>query len=563
MVMAKPTTLIDSSALPWPKSVMETKSNPVHLAAISNYKLAQLTFAPPDVHSLHKTAVIKNMLDLLYRTTPSEWLSQMTRWTFLTPESLNGKTPANLEEVFTQYVQTIEAFRSVQALSGSDDDATEEDDNKPLIQLQSNASTGLFTLPNANYSSESLEVKPAGRPDDEKKETRRRRSTRSRISWTSDVGASSNDLTQQLAKEMVNLFDMDFRIEFQITSAPRFLNLEVGKHEKRRSEARASISSLLGLIPVFESYGVHSSDSEQGDEGEGEGGETDVDAWSFPSPPSSSSVSPVSSPDTPLSSSLITTAEAAPFHLPSLPTCPSKKASTRALPPGPPIPLGPLPPPKLPCLDHQPQITLPKEEKEAGASIPASTTRERLHKKSSIHKLASFIVRRRTTSNDDLVKPCNVNQMNSHAHSIPHSQPTLPEHLLYKPLPTIPTLHTPTRHHPLPTPPLSPSASSISPTPTGVQRTRSFVASDAIKASLKLTTKSRSTQRSKARASSIHADSAMQPSCFVTHTNLHSNNADSEKHTPMTEPTGSSIKNNYRLMKGIMALGRRMTLRNK
>lgn len=60
--------------------------NPIQLAAISNFKLAQLTFAPPDLHSLRKTAVIKNMLEYVYSNTPSDWLQQMTRWQFFTPE---------------------------------------------------------------------------------------------------------------------------------------------------------------------------------------------------------------------------------------------------------------------------------------------------------------------------------------------------------------------------------------------------------------------------------------------------------------------------------------------
>lgn len=60
--------------------------NPIQLAAISNYKLAQLTFAPPDLHSLRKTAVIKNMLHVVYSSTPPEWLQQMTRWQYFTPE---------------------------------------------------------------------------------------------------------------------------------------------------------------------------------------------------------------------------------------------------------------------------------------------------------------------------------------------------------------------------------------------------------------------------------------------------------------------------------------------
>jgi hypothetical protein len=60
--------------------------NPIQLAAISNYKLAQLTFAPPDLHSLRKTANIKNMIEDVYSSTPAEWLQQMTRWQYFTPE---------------------------------------------------------------------------------------------------------------------------------------------------------------------------------------------------------------------------------------------------------------------------------------------------------------------------------------------------------------------------------------------------------------------------------------------------------------------------------------------
>lgn len=65
---------------------MVAMHNPIQLAAISNYKLAQLTFAPPNVDSLRKTALVKNMLEILYRDTPAEWLNQMTRWVFFTPE---------------------------------------------------------------------------------------------------------------------------------------------------------------------------------------------------------------------------------------------------------------------------------------------------------------------------------------------------------------------------------------------------------------------------------------------------------------------------------------------
>ncbi|KAI9320726.1 hypothetical protein BX666DRAFT_1226785 [Dichotomocladium elegans] len=108
-----------------PLNQMVSMHNPIQLAAISNYKLAQLTFATPDLHSMRKTALVKNMLEMLYEDTPSEWLDQMTRWVFFTPESLSDMTQEHLEEIFAQYAQTIEAF---QPLSLDDDDDGDGDD---------------------------------------------------------------------------------------------------------------------------------------------------------------------------------------------------------------------------------------------------------------------------------------------------------------------------------------------------------------------------------------------------------------------------------------------------
>lgn len=81
-----PPKLSSTLASAAPLNQMVAMHNPIQLAAISNYKLAQLTFAPPDLHSMRKTALIKNMLDVLYDDTPPEWLDQMTRWQFFTPE---------------------------------------------------------------------------------------------------------------------------------------------------------------------------------------------------------------------------------------------------------------------------------------------------------------------------------------------------------------------------------------------------------------------------------------------------------------------------------------------
>ncbi|CAO3623172.1 unnamed protein product [Cunninghamella blakesleeana] len=53
---------------------LPSMDNPIQLAAISNYKLAQLTFSPPDATTMRRTALIKNMSEAIYNDTPPEWL---------------------------------------------------------------------------------------------------------------------------------------------------------------------------------------------------------------------------------------------------------------------------------------------------------------------------------------------------------------------------------------------------------------------------------------------------------------------------------------------------------
>ncbi|KAI9469067.1 MAG: hypothetical protein EXX96DRAFT_102957 [Benjaminiella poitrasii] len=83
------------------------KPNQTRIAAVSNYKLAQLTFAPPDSCTLRKTALIKNLVDIIYRHTPREYLLKMTRWQYFTPESLEDVTQKDIEKVIYRYSQII------------------------------------------------------------------------------------------------------------------------------------------------------------------------------------------------------------------------------------------------------------------------------------------------------------------------------------------------------------------------------------------------------------------------------------------------------------------------
>ncbi|KAK4521713.1 uncharacterized protein ATC70_004247 [Mucor velutinosus] len=315
---------------PLTSSHVVASHNPIQLAAISNYKLAQLTFAPPDLHSLRKTAVIKNMIEDVYSSTPAEWLQQMTRWQYFTPESLEEMTQEGLEEIFQQYAQTIEAFRPVKSTVSyhyDDDIFDDEDDGQgddlwiaedeqdlplpPTIlpsqlleqqqksQLQEqeqescqsktnsvdSSTSTIFSQPNATLSNESINneiparapspltekplpanpvvlaaVAVAAATDDTAKQARRKSGfggNKNRLSWTSDTGITSSVVSQNLANEIMSLFDMDFAIDIKVDTAPKLPELPF--KPRRRSQQRQSQDMLTSLIPAFEKIALENS----------------------------------------------------------------------------------------------------------------------------------------------------------------------------------------------------------------------------------------------------------------------------------------------------------------
>ncbi|KAG2217018.1 hypothetical protein INT45_011569 [Circinella minor] len=315
-----------------PMNQMIAMHNPIQLAAISNYKLAQLTFAAPDLDSMRKTALIKNMLDVLYDDTPPEWLDQMTRWSFFTPESLGDMTQETLEEMFAQYAQTIEAFQPLDMdyddgddvddhemwLSDHDDDEIEDPINtsgssmsEPSIFSQPHATLSSDTLrpvPNITTTTTtttnnslppspvaSLVEKPLPKaplntqqqqyqyvsqpptPTDEYPQpitttvaaaaaVRRKSLTpslrKNRLSWTSDTGVlpAGSGVVQNMASELMNLFDMEFSVDIKLNTAPKLPELPFPKdrqnNDTSRQSHRYSVDSLMGLIPTFETFTI-------------------------------------------------------------------------------------------------------------------------------------------------------------------------------------------------------------------------------------------------------------------------------------------------------------------
>ncbi|SAL98140.1 hypothetical protein [Absidia glauca] len=275
-----------------------SKDNPIQLAAISNYKLAQLTFSAPDWNSLRKTALIKNMAEVIYADTPPEWLDQMCRWQFFTPESLANMTQDGLEHIFAQYIQTIEAFKPINLNDDDDyDDIDDDDDDDDIwpddeiltpddIQLDlsnnmADTSTGmpvimeypLYAQRGASLSVDLLyqkELKPlpdrptaSSTPGSMDKDRRKSIvSRRNRLSWTSDTGLLPNSLVGHAwANELMTMFNMEFQVDtnLAVNTAPKLPELPFSsrhKQHKRRSckSQRYSTDSFMNLIPAFEAF---------------------------------------------------------------------------------------------------------------------------------------------------------------------------------------------------------------------------------------------------------------------------------------------------------------------
>ncbi|RUS23920.1 hypothetical protein BC938DRAFT_474409 [Jimgerdemannia flammicorona] len=287
----KTSTHLHSSS---PLAQLHSLYNPIQLAAISNYKLAQLTFTTPDSHSMRKTTLVKNMLELLYEVTPPEWLDQMTRWEFFSPDSLSMVSPENIEGIISEYAQAIEAHTNPhdddQVLSDEemwiDDDSVIEDhlsdqlspgfpdehsgrsifshpntqhvfnpadDLPPPVPPKASAGAmdnGLL-LPNpkrvSSLTSKSLPAIPPlyGIPGAGAGQNIRNRKS---------VNLSPNAVSaspQVLASEIIDLFNMDFKVEVKINTAPKLPELPFASH--LRPERASVEDSLLWLVPAIES----------------------------------------------------------------------------------------------------------------------------------------------------------------------------------------------------------------------------------------------------------------------------------------------------------------------
>lgn len=238
---------------------------------------------------------------------------------FVSPRSLSEITQEDLEEMLSQYVQTIEAFQPLGLDNDDDENDMWADEDEALNTSGSSMSElSIFSQPRAALSSDSIvsplspeplpspfttylaekplpksplldnttateetlisNEKPQGRREsltsEEKQQKRRKSMTleeraqirrksltatlriKNRLSWTSDTGVlPSSSIAQNMASELMTLFDMDFSVDIKLNTAPKLPELPFSRSDARKSQ-RLSTDSLSGLISTFEAFSI-------------------------------------------------------------------------------------------------------------------------------------------------------------------------------------------------------------------------------------------------------------------------------------------------------------------
>jgi hypothetical protein len=210
-------------------------------------------------------------------------------------------TQEGLEEIFQQYSQTIEAFRPIKSFPPPFDDIEDElddddeegddlwvaEDDAPAPVPKTNSigsNSSLFSQPNTNLSNESMEIRPpsffsdkplpanpmneitaataASKQPQQGSGVRRNsgfNGNMNRLSWTSDTGITSNVVSQNLANEIMNLFDMDFSVDIKLNTAPKLPELPFRPRRRSQQQHRQSQDMLSTLIPAFDKIALENS----------------------------------------------------------------------------------------------------------------------------------------------------------------------------------------------------------------------------------------------------------------------------------------------------------------
>ncbi|KAI8083265.1 uncharacterized protein B0P05DRAFT_586015 [Gilbertella persicaria] len=263
-------------------SYFDKQFNQARLAALSNYKLAIITFTPTSNGTLRKTALIKNLIQDIYQKIPFEYIDNMVRWEFFRPELFESVTQDYIEKIIHRYLQIIynssisqchkdQQFLYLSYTSSAPSIAAEErkeeeeeDDNQYYGSLFSQSDPNILSMDSfctieSDFEEEMTnslkqdELYPFSivnhffNQESDQEYSDNSKITRKRASWKGD---STDISTITLASELMNLFDMDFNVDLSLPGA-------------RKHESFSNSNSSTSLHNV---YNAHDDDEEGNDD---------------------------------------------------------------------------------------------------------------------------------------------------------------------------------------------------------------------------------------------------------------------------------------------------------
>ncbi|OBZ91324.1 hypothetical protein A0J61_00647 [Choanephora cucurbitarum] len=247
--------------------------NQTRLAAVSNYKLALITFTSPNHTTLRRTALIKNLVHTIYERVPVDALEGMVRWELFKPEALEFMTQSKIEAIVQHYLRIIQMTQSDadeqdQQYLYSSYEGTSLNSFPPLEQEQevdddSDYYASLFCISDTNITSMDSVCSIESDFDEESwsneygrvrvnhssNKPSRRISLRASLPPVIDPQLTYDISAITLASDLMNLFDMDFNVDLSLPFLRRY------EFTNDASKIESNSNSTL-LHNVFNAYEI-------------------------------------------------------------------------------------------------------------------------------------------------------------------------------------------------------------------------------------------------------------------------------------------------------------------
>lgn len=192
-------------------------------------------------------------------------------------------TQQELEEIFVQYAYAMETPKQpmvpispVEDEFFTDDVDWEGDSEEPVSKRNS-----LFSQPNETIiSSESVDsasgrsssamnddilkskALPASPPIEDKPRKISTNPFRNRLSWGSELKTSGSP-SQHLASELMSLFDMEFKVDIHINTAPKLPELPFKPSQDKTKKLASDNHSIMSLVSELETFTIEDLDVRQ------------------------------------------------------------------------------------------------------------------------------------------------------------------------------------------------------------------------------------------------------------------------------------------------------------